>query len=321
MDLVLRDFKLEIRDLQEHLNYIQEVSTVIPSTNRLYSYVNSTTKKKFNYKSLIITFYGIIEQYSERFITAYLDEINNRIPTYIDLKPKIKESHLFNSVLLASKILENKHHKYSSLDIKSVIANLDGCLKNDVPYSFNTISYTILSGNLKHSKICDFFKQIDLNLEQLFDKLTDFKNIKSENKYQKIDDLVERRNEIAHGSLSNILDISEFPDYIDFLEKYFVALYDVLKYDIEQQILSYKVKTKCIELENPKVFGGNIIGFVNSKKIWFRIHKKIIVQKSTGELSKYNISNMSFFKSTNEVTLKLNGKTNLKDNQKFFLIK
>lgn len=321
MDAVLKDFKLEIKDLRDHLDYIQEITSAIPSSNKLYSYVNSTTKKKFNYKSLIITFYGIIEQYSERFITAYLEEINQRIPVYTDLKPKVKETHLFNSVQLALKIIENKHHKYSGLDIKSVINNLDGCLKNDTPYSFNSISYTILSGNLKHSKICDFFKQIDVNIEQLFDKLTEFKNITSEKKYQKIDDLVDRRNEIAHGSLNNILDVSEFPDYVDFIEKYFVALYDVLKYDMEQQILSYKVRTNCIELENSKVFGGNIIGFVNEKKIWFQIHKKVIVQKATGEFSRCKILNMNFFKSTNEVTLKLKGKTNLRDNQKFYLVR
>lgn len=321
MDAVIKDFRIEVKDIRDHLDYIKRISGVTPITSKLFSYVNSTTKKKFNYKSIIITLYGLVEQYSERFIVAYLDEINARIPVYSSLNQKLQESNLYNSVQLASKIIENKHHKYNGLDLNLVINNLDRCLKNQVPYSFNSVSYTILSGNLKHSKICDFFRQIDVNIEVLFDKLTDFKNIASEKKYQKIDDLVERRNEIAHGTLNNILDISEFPDYVDFIEKYFIAVYDVLKFHMEQQVLYFKVQTKCIELKNPKVFKGNIIGFVNSRKIWFRKNKKIIVKKNTGELTSYKISNMNFFKATNEVTLKLKGKTNLKDNQEFYFVR
>jgi translation initiation factor IF-1 len=318
---ILKDLKDELKDLRSHLKYIQDVTTAIPTSNVLYKYVNSTTKKKFNYKSLVISLYGVIEHYSEKLLLMYLEEISKRITNYGDLKSKIKESNLFNSAHLTLKVIENKHHKYSSLNANTIIKNLSSCLNDEKPYFINYPSFTIPSGNLKHSKICDLFKQVDINVEQLFDKLTDFKNIKSENKYQKIDEIVERRNEIAHGSLNNLLDSSEFPDYIDFIEKYFFALHKVLKYDIEQEELSFKVRTKSIELENVKIFKGNIIGFVNNKKIWFRPQNKIIVEKNNGELYKCKILSINFFKSINSVTLKLNPKTQLKDNQKFYLVR
>lgn len=319
MDTVLKNFIDEIEELKKHIDYIKNVNKSIPSQDPLFSYINSSTKKKFNYKSLIISLYGIIEFYSENFLTKYLEEMNHIIPHYNELKQKIKETNLINSANLTLKVIENKHHKYSGLNAEDIIINLNSCLTNINPYTINYPSFTLLSGNLKHSKICDLFKQIDINVEQQFNQLTDFKNISSENKYHKIDDIVDRRNEIAHGSLNNILDISEFPDYVDFIERYFKSLYQILKFDIEQERLKYLLNYHSIEFENVRIFPGNIIGFTNVKKVWFRKSDKIIIKKSEGELSIAKISDLKPFKNTNEITLKLKPKTNLKDNQKFYL--
>ena len=319
MDNVLKNFIDEIDELKKHIDYIKNVNNSISNLDPLFSYINSSTKKKFNYKSLIISLYGIIEFYSENFLIKYLEEMNKIIPVYNELKQKIRDTNLINSANLTLKVIENKHHKYNSLNAEDIIINLNSCLTNINPYTINYPSFTLLSGNLKHSKICDLFKQIDINIELQFNQLTDFKNISSENKYHKIDDIVDRRNEIAHGALNNILDISEFPDYVDFIEKYYKSLYQILKFDIEQEKLKYSLKYNSIEFENVKTFQGNIIGFINVKKLWIRKSDKIIIKKSDGELSIAKIISLKPFKGTNELTLKLKPKTNLRDNQKFYL--
>ncbi|BAQ62695.1 hypothetical protein GM3708_3101 [Geminocystis sp. NIES-3708] len=78
--------------------------------------------------------------------------------------------------------------------------------------------------------------------------------------YEKINDLVERRNEIAHGSirLDNILSISELEPYIDFLEIYCQAILEVLNSEFIKQecIYNYQKIEKVID-----VFDNSILCF------------------------------------------------------------
>lgn len=317
---IYNEFNTELVELRNHLKYVQNIENDLPTTSPLYKYIKSSEKRKFNYKALVISLYGIIEKFSEKFLTKYLELISTDVPNYESVKDKIKDVHLSNSATLTLKVIENKHQKYSSLDAKTIVKNLYSCINNDSPYIINKTSFTLASGNLKHSKICDLYKQVDINIEQMFDKFTTFKNITSEKKYNKIDEIVDRRNEIAHGSLSSILDSSEFPDYIDFVEKYFEALYYILDYDLNQEKYKYILKYHTKEIENITIYPGNIIGFKNTKRFWFFKNQKILVEKLEGGISDAKIESFKIYKQINGITIKLKPKTNLKPNQKFYYI-
>lgn len=317
MNLSLKEFEAEISELRQHLQYIQNISTEIGEKSSLYMYVNSVTKRTFNYKSLIISLYGIVENYSDKFIKAYLENLTAIISEYSNLKEVIKKKNIRNSADLTLKVFDNKYLKYKHLKEVDLIKNLNSCL-TDVPnYLLNYDGFTILSGNMKHAKICELFKQIDLDLNQEFRKHTDFNLSNSENQFIKLDELVEMRNEVAHGSVISLMDPSQIVEYVNFIEKYFKSLYKILAIDLEQEKLKYWTKFHCIEIENAKVFSGNIVGFSNLKNIPVTNESLIIIMKSDGSFQSAEILNIKSF-DNNDLTLKLKSNTNLTGNRKFF---
>lgn len=318
MNILLEEFQKEINELREHIFYIKNIKGSVKQESEFISYLSSTTEKKFNYKSLIISLYGIIEYFSENFLKKYLEELTQVVPEYEKLDSKIKEGHIRNTANLALKI-GSGYHKYRSISADDIIHNLSGCLNNQQPYTMNYEAFTLLSGNLKHSKICELFGQVDVDINQEFTELGSFPNIDSENKYHKIDDIVERRNEIAHGGLSNLLDITEFDDYIDFLELYVQSLAKILITKIQQTQFLY-LKPSLLELtglEEFKIFPGKIIGFNNKQKIDFTESDEILIEKGDGKIMRAKILNI--LKKQGYISLKLEVPSNLKSNQKFYL--
>ena len=117
----------------------------------------------------------------------------------------------------------------------------------------------------------------------------DSKFVNIENKgdelFQLIDELVERRNDIAHGEdIDSIIKVTEFEDYVDFLEGYGKAIFQALnerliKFEAEhlyQKIENvyniYGHSILCFEIENNEISVGDSIivnlldgGFVKKK--------------------------------------------------------
>ena len=125
MNLSLKEFEAEISELRQHLQYIQNISTEIGEKSSLYMYVNSVTKRTFNYKSLIISLYGIVENYSDKFIKAYLENLTAIISEYSNLKEVIKKKNIRNSADLTLKVFDNKYLKYKHLKEVDLIKNLN----------------------------------------------------------------------------------------------------------------------------------------------------------------------------------------------------
>lgn len=318
MDNVVDNFNIEIKELRDHLNYIENISNEISNTSPLFPYVNSLTKKKFNYNSLIISLYGIVENYSEKFIVKYLENISLIISEYPNLKNSIKKKNIYNSASLTLKVIEKKLSKYSHLKENDLITNLNTCLTNLPNYSLNFESFTMLLGNMKHSRMCELFSQIDIDLNQSFIKHTEFNLSSSENQFIKLDELVDMRNEVAHGNVSTLLTPNQVQDYVDFIEKYFKNLHKILAFDLEQEKLKYWKTNHSIQLENTIVFTGNIIGFNNVKNIKVDRNSLIIIHKKDQTFKLASIEEVRTFPN-NDITLKLNSNSTIKENQLFYI--
>ncbi len=318
MSTVLINFQSELLELREHLSYIQNIPKEIPATSPLFYYINSVTKKKFNYKSLIISLYGLVENFAEKFIIEYLQNLSAIIAEYPNLKNKIKDNNLFNSANLALKVIDQKNAKYNHIKEADIISNLHSCLTNSPNYQMNLESFTILAGNLKHSKMCELFKQIDIDLNAGFIKHTDFNLSSSENQFKKLDELVELRNEVAHGGLNSLLDSSEVEEYVDFIDRYFTNLQKLLSIDLEQEKLNYWVKFNAVELEDATVFKGNIIGFTNSKNISGTNQSLVIIVRKDKSFTTATIDEIRTY-DNKDVTLKLRSSIEIKANQRFFI--
>jgi hypothetical protein len=265
----------------------------------------------------VISLYGIVESYAEKFITKYLEELSILIKEYSNLKKTIQNKNVYNTANLALKVIEQKLIKYNHLKEEDLISNLHSCIINSPTYLINYDAFTMLTGNMTHLRMSDLFKQVGIDLNEKFANYTDF-NLSSENQFKKLDELVEMRNEVAHGSVSSFLDPSQIEEYVDFIERYFKNLLVVLKVDIKQEKLKYWKNNYAVKINNTSVFNGNIVGFENAQNLTVSTASLIIIEKLDKSCQVANVLNIQEF-DNGSITLKLEPETNLKSTHQFYL--
>lgn len=123
MNLVLELLKKDILELRKHLNFIEHLKVDILNASENYEYSMSSSKRKFEYNSIIISLYGLVENYIEKFCFEYVEIIEKIIPAYNLLEPKFVENHFALSIQLVSKVIENKHTKFLNISKENIINN------------------------------------------------------------------------------------------------------------------------------------------------------------------------------------------------------
>jgi RiboL-PSP-HEPN len=342
----LNDFKKEINEISEYFRHIEHISNVIsldnceglPSLQQLQEHHIKfrTSRKKFEYKASIISLYGLLERYIEIWIHEYLGSLCKLIDSYARLDEKLQENHFDLSVKLIAIITSRENAKYQHLSKEIIINKLHKCISNSDKYSINPEAFTISSGNLKHKRIVSLFETINISLNselkinktlqsyfQSERQISNIANLSTENLFNIIDDLVERRNQIAHGSdISDILDISALEPYLRFLEKYCQAVFEILNKEIIKQESIHKLRkiTKVI-----KVINNSILAFeIENKTI--RVGDSLIVETVDGDFYKTSIlsiqlNNQSYqeieIADKREIGVKVDCR--IKENQSFYI--
>lgn len=270
---IITDFIQEINDIEDyiaHINHVNEISKYFKVfrkneldkfTEHIHEY--KVSKRIFEYKAIIISLYGILERYINILIREHIEAIPTIIERYIDFPEKLKEKHLFLSIKMLSSINDGKKVlKNMGILKEDILNNLTSCTNNNVSFRLNKEAFLPNSGNLKHNKIVESFQEIDIKLN---DKLrdTDFSIIRQQSPeivFNLIDDLVDRRNDIAHGSdIDEILGNVEIERYIEFLKKYGKALFNII--DIKE--IEYESIYKYTHIEEIKAIfcQGSILCF------------------------------------------------------------
>ena len=348
----LESFTREVNQIREYLKHIQYVNDVAAYSvletdnqqirkllNTLKDHDRSfrTDKRIFEYKASIISLYGLLEKYVELWIKEYLDSLSNVVPEYNKIDQKIRDNHFELSLKLINTITTRETAKYQHLTKEEVLKKLNDCIVNPTKYQINTDAFVLLSGNLKHNKIVELFNKLNLDLNDELLKNEELKNeiglnqntisrIEKDIVYNKINDLVERRNQIAHGSeeVDDILSISELEPYIQFLDKYCQAIFQTLfeqliKQEsihifqkIENVIDTYANKVLAFELKNYTIKVGDML-IVETKE--GRFYKKPIL---TIELNKTEYRELTIIEKT---SIGVSVEPKIKNNQTFYIIK
>jgi len=348
----LENFTREINQIREYLKHIQYVNdvsayAVLETDNeQIRNLLNTlkehdrsfrTDKRIFEYKASIISLYGLLEKYVELWIKEYLDSLSNVVPEYNKIDQKIRDNHFELSLKLINTITSRETAKYQHFTKEEVLKKLNDCIVNPTKYQINTDAFVLLSGNLKHNKIVELFNKLNLDLNDELLKNEELKNeiglnqntisrIEKDILYNKINDLVERRNQIAHGSeeVDDILSISELEPYIQFLEKYCQAIFQtlfeqVIKNEsihtfqkVENVINTYGNKVLAFELENYTIKVGDML-IVETKE--GRFYKKPIL---TIELNRKEYPELII---TEKTSIGVSVEPKIKDNQTFYIIK
>jgi hypothetical protein len=316
MDFIVELLKKDLSELRDYLQFVDQIKNDILKTSSNFSYLKSRSKKKFDYTSIIISLYGFIENYIEKFCFEYIENIEKIIPSYELLEVKFKENHFNLSIELVKKISDNKHAKFAHINKEKVITNLNHCITIRKNYKLNKEAFTINTGNLKHSKIRDIYMVMNIPLDEKLKQIDGF-NLNTENVFNKIDDLVDRRNEIAHGNIQDILDSTAILPYIDFVDKYLVSIGKILQNELIQ--LNYlNKKNNSILINKTTVYKGNILGILDAIDLGLKVGDEILIEKSNKRLISSEIINIKHFES-GTVTIKLN--KNIRASNKFYKYK
>jgi hypothetical protein len=250
-------------------------------------------KKRFNYNSIIVSLYGYFEQYIEGLINRVANSLNDIVPSYKQLHPHIQAHHLRLSLDL---IKRAEHARYrEKVTIDKVIENLNRCINEDAPYRLNYEAFAQHSANFKLEIINEIFKFVGIEnacerilskqvfrdyLKQIYPE-RETSSIKSEDAFFYLQDLAERRNQVAHGVLPDeLLSNDILQSYLIFFEAFGKGLYQVCQSDV----LPYVVKYRAIPLGTPSdvLIGGSVVClYINDVKI--KVGDEIIARSGDGK--------------------------------------
>lgn len=308
LDLFIKD----VNDIREYIKYINLVNDIERSTFTLNDTVLTgfrnhlrgfgVSKKVFEYKSITISLYGILERHIGIWIKEYLTHIPNIVNNYNELSDRFREDHFNLSMKLLGLLCEKKYAKYENISKENVLSKLHSCITKPSGFQLNSDAFYLQSGNLKHAKISEALAYLDIKLTSmlkmigrrpqgfLYDKKAQIDN-KGDELFKLIDELVERRNDIAHGEdIDNILHINEFDIYVNFLEGYGKAIFQVFSeklIELEANHLYKKVEKVhgiyqssilCFQIENNEIHVGDSI-IVNLVDGGFAKKKIIEIEK------------------------------------------
>ncbi|PFG11120.1 MAE_28990/MAE_18760 family HEPN-like nuclease [Marinobacter sp. LV10MA510-1] len=286
----ISDFNSNINGLINHLKYERNCQLFFQAGVKKYngnsdferefqSFVckrikpSLTASKVYSYKNGIISLYGFLERFVEDAILEYLREICRQAPDYASLPSAIKINHLDVSLDHISKIKRNRALSdiQRKLQLREAVKNMNDCLIAVPEYTINLDAFINHSSNFRYDSIHEIFFRIGVpgisNLCLNNDKLAIAlsrkhssaksldKKILTSSLIKELNDLAQRRNEIAHGAR---VDEIESPDLLEeriyIIKKYVNALNEILFNYVDGYI--FKTIDK-IELGIPsKAYGG-----------------------------------------------------------------
>lgn len=235
--------------------------------------------KIFTYQNAIISLYGYLERFIEDIIDEYLRNIHNACTEFNCLPLAIKKNH-FNSsldLLLKTQRLKSLTPEQRKLRIKSTVGNMYSCLLEDKGYFINYEAFTTHNSNFRYDSIHEIFSRVGINRisrdclnskeflraiaqKHYIDDTTE-KKILVSLLISELDDLAQRRNEIAHGArIDELESIELLITRIMLIRAYGVAINEVVTSYLN--IFLYDATEKICLGKPAKAFNDiRVIGF------------------------------------------------------------
>lgn len=286
-----------IRDYIKVLRSIADLPGQHPeesSAQALKAFVRVPQKRIYDYSLVIITLYGIFESFVEKMMCAYLNALRSQVHTYAALPDSLKKNH----IELSTKLLGTNSTKYGEIKPSDIIANLHSCLnQSGDSYQLNVEAFRQHTANFRQDALRDFFNQAGANNIQLYitndPQLTGFirtsmgeeeseEGLPVTKYFEMLQDLVERRNVVAHGSeVDDLLSFDLLDQYSEYIALLMSPIYEALLYNF----YSILVDTKSVTvLGTPINVFNNSIVCINSANNSIKIGDVIISQNGDGDL-------------------------------------
>jgi len=266
----IRTLNLETELLREYP--IEDGSELIKKFSSLRHHLesNKSIKRQFDYRSMIVSIYGSLEQFVDSLVAEFVDAARSIVPAYSDLPEPIRKHHVEVSIELISRVQNSKYRGDES--VESIISRLYSCLSGAKEFNVNSVAFANHRANYRTEIIVSLFARIGIfnilkqgrnlpsfinNVARLFPdrKLED---LHDQAVYQMIDDLADRRNDVAHGNISDTLSHEMLEPYIDLVNATAVAIHEIA---VSSLFPLYSLHLGSMESKPISVFNNEIICF------------------------------------------------------------
>lgn len=293
----LAEFLSNINSLLNHLKYEKESQLFFRKGVQKYtgnsvieiefkSFVNKTVDinsflqaKVYSYQNAIISLYGYLERFIEDRVVEYLKSISNICPEYKFLPPSIKKNHLVLSLELINKLqkLKGLTDEKRTISLSNAIGNMNDFFRGESIFKINYDAYINHTSNFRYDTIHEFFSKVGidgisrkcLKNKTFVTALCQNHNIQEKTSHKvlisllmmDLDDLAQRRNEIAHGArIDDIESIDITVSRINLVKEYVEAVDQVVLNTFEKYAFSVSPNL-CLGRPS-KIFPKlNVIGF------------------------------------------------------------
>lgn len=190
------------------------------------------------YSSQVVLLYGSFERFLESLLSAVAESINHLVPEFESLPERIRENH--RQVALEALRDQTWLGRQDDPRLASqIIHDLYSCENPQNSYRLNPAIYARHRGNFARQTIDETFRRLAVEDFVLLVSRNDaFKKAVADipdpfesptDPLGLIDTLVQRRNEIAHGSPGELLTGDQVEVYLDVLGAFAKGAYDALR--------------------------------------------------------------------------------------------
>lgn len=243
---------------------------------------SSASRARFIHTAVVVSAYGSYEQFIEACIQQYVGRVEQMCPTFTDLPEALQSNHNRLSYQLIGKL---GHSRFAGVVTEaSVIANLHSCLTPTGPYRLNYDAIVLHETNLWSTTLADKLTHvgIDKPLKRIRERRAYSGYLakklgaasltaSDESAFRELNELIQWRNEAAHGDVQNTLSPELLMSILDYLEVLAVAISEVLQVEVWRRqyqqsgillgspVAVYRNEVVCVELANQRVRVGDIM--------------------------------------------------------------
>lgn len=236
MRSTLDELTKELDDLRALVSSIAPVNSVLADHHDLLVRKYVSIRRRFDYGAFAVALYASFEKFIENLVAAYAYLESCRV-RYTELPQKLVKKHLLSTAEMLSRgrIGEGRYIGLTEID---VVKNLFECLSGVSPYTLNEAAVVAHDLNLRVVEIDKLFAAVGIEhicnrvrrADALLQWYCEVKELDSAPQDgvpativdERIKDLVERRNQIAHrgGNPLDLLGVGEMNDAIAYIQAF-----------------------------------------------------------------------------------------------------
>ena len=249
-------------------------------------------RRRLAYSAVVVGLYGAFESFAEDLVMAFLRELDILCPHFSDLPQAVRDRHIEVSAQL---LLNRGIDKYKDrCDVDDVVHRLSRSAAGLGARRLNELAFTDHRSNFRAESLNEFFRAAGVpdfvqrikGHPPFHDYLTNVEGVEAIERLSNavvlkdLDDLAQRRNEVAHGAPATILANESMLSRVSFIEQLGAAMFAVT----DAELVRYLAIHACDPLPSPiAVYGKSVVCFP-LEAVSLRVGSRIVTRSPTGEI-------------------------------------